>query len=221
MKKFLYILIFPLVLSGCLWTVALSQITIDDKGKNFNFELGQEFQIILPANYTTGYQWLVDDVTEGALEYLSSDYRLSDEYDEEIVGAGGEETLTFKVTNVQRSHIVLKYARSWDEQDVENKFLVTINGNPGDDGLLTYYGMIYSTSEGAQWNDFFKVAEGGEEFGIEAIMINQITDPGVETKISEYTDNDQIIEIRGKMIENVPDYGGKQFIIHEIDFVGA
>ncbi len=221
MKKFLYILIFPLILSGCLWSESLPQITIDDKNRNFNFELDQEFQIVLAANHTTGYQWLVDDITDGALEYLTSDYHLSDEYDETVVGAGGEEILTFKVTNVQRSHIILKYARSWDEQDIESQFLVTINGNPGDDGLLTYYGTIHSTSEGAQWNDFFKVAEGGEEFGIEPLMIVQIADPGIKARISEYTDNDQIIEIRGKMIEDVPDYGGKQFIIHEINFVGA
>jgi len=223
MKKFLYILILPLVLGGCLWVKVLPQITIDDKNQNFDFISEQEFQVILPANHATGYQWMVDDITEGALEYLTSSYRLSDKYAEDIVGAGGEEVLTFKVINVQRSHIVLKYTRPWDEQDVANQFLVTINGNPGDDGLLTYYGTIHSAPIDAQYDDFFRVEDekNGEEFGIEPLLINQIADPGIKAKIAEYTDSDTLLEIRGTMTEDVPEYGGKQFIIHEINFVGA
>jgi len=176
MKKFLYILIIPLIISGCSLGGSLPIITMADKDDNFNFSLNEKFQIVLPSNRTTGYQWIVSNVTDGALEHADTTYRLSDEYTEDIVGAGGEEVLTFKVLEVKRSHIVLKYARSWDEDDIANNFLVTINGNPGDDGLLTYYGILYNTPDGAQYDDYFKVSEDEDEFGVEPIMINQIKD---------------------------------------------
>ena len=221
MKKFLYILIIPLIISGCSFGSSLPIINIDDKNKNFDFSVDQKFQIVLPANHTTGYQWIIKDVTDGALEHIDNDYRLSDEHEGEIVGAGGEESLTFKVLEVMRSHIVLQYARSWDESDVANNFLVTINGNPGDDGLLTYYGILYDTPYGSQYKEFFRVSDTKEEFGIEPLMINQIPDPGVRSKMEEYKAKEWIIEIRGKMTEGAPAYGGKQFIIHEIAPVGA
>jgi len=39
--------------------------------------------------------------------------------------------------------------------------------------------------------------------------------------MEEYKSKERLVEIRGKMTEDVPDYGGKQFIIHEINPVGA
>lgn len=217
MKKLIWFLTLPFILGGCslsLTTATLPQITIDDQGKNFSFEVDQQFQIVLPANPTTGYQWAVEDITEGVLEFVKSDYQLAEE-DEDIVGAGGEEIMTFKVFKVERSHIVLEYRRPWDEMDIANNFLVTINGNPGDDGLLTFVGTIHSTSIGDQYDDYFETQDG-DKFGIESFMVNQLADPGVIAKIAEFKDTDGLVEIRGKMLEDTLDYGGKQLIIHEI-----
>ena len=221
MKKILLVLIIPLIISGCSLGGSLPVITMDDNNNNFNFSVDQKFQIVLPANKTTGYEWIAKDITDNALEHIDTDYRLSDKYEEGAVGTGGEEILTFKVLEVKRSHIVLEYTRSWDRSDVINNFLVTINGNPGDDGLLTYIGILHNTPDGDQYKEFFRVSDTNEEFGIAPIMINKIIDPGVKSKIEEYKAKEWLIEIRGKMLEDTPAYGGKQFTIHEITPVGA
>lgn len=215
-KKYIWLLLFVFTLTGCslVTTTQLPQITIDDMNKNFDFEEGDRFQVILPANHTTGYQWEIDEFSEDNLELISNNYKLSDKYDEDIVGAGGEEVFVFRVIKVSRSRIRMNYLKTWDELDIANSFAVTINGNP-DDGLLTYIGKIHSLEPGAEYDDYFET-EDGITFGIEPFMVNKIADPGVEAKMKEYTDTDSVLEIRGKMTDDVPDYNGKQFLIHEI-----
>lgn len=216
MRKIMWVLILPIILGGCslVSTPDLFQISINDKGRNFNFAVDKQFQIVLPANHTTGYQWEVSDLSEGNLELVSNDYGLSDEYSEDIVGAGGEETFVFKVLAVDRSRIVMKYLRSWDELDVANEFSISVNGNP-DDGLVSFVGTIHSLESGSEYDDYFEVQEG-EKFGIEAIMVNQLQDPGVKARIAEFKDTDTLVDIRGEMLEDILDYNNKQLIIHTI-----
>lgn len=215
-KKLVLFLVSMLLLGGCsLVTEKLPQIALANKGNNFDFPVGQQFEVVLPSNQSTGYQWQVDDITAGALEQVNNEYRLSDKYKEDIIGAGGEEIWTFKVLKIERSHIVMKYRRPWDKLDVANDFLVTINGNPGDDGLLTYVGVIKSTPAGSQFDDYF-TSDTGEEFGIEPLEQNQIADPGVKAKLSEVKDKEIKVEIRGKFSADTADYKDQKFIIHEI-----
>lgn len=218
MKKIALVLILPLVLGGCSLSLvkqSLPQIRYEQNNRNFDFEVDQQFQIVLAADRTTGYQWEIEDITEGVLELVDSKYQLSREDKEGVVGAGGEEILTFKVLQVERSHIVLEYRRPWDELDVTKKLLVTINGNPGDDGLLTFIGTIYSTPAGAQYDDYFK-DQSGDEFGIEPFEVGKIADPGIKAGIAKFKDTGTLVEARGTMLEDIADYGGKQLIVHEI-----
>ena len=216
MKKLILFLVPILFLNGCsLVTPQLPQIVIGDKNKNFEFAVDQQFQVVLPSNQSTGFQWQVDDITSSVLEKVSNEYQLSDKYAANIVGAGGEEIWTFKVLQVERSHIVMKYRRPWDKLDVTNEFLVTINGNPGDDGLLTYLGKITANAAGAQFDDCF-MAENGDTFGIAPIMRDKIEDPGVKAKIAEFINQNVLVEIRGSLTDPAVDCNGKQFVVSEI-----
>jgi len=214
MKKLMLFFLPILILGGCSSKEKLPQIVLANQGENYEFPVGQNFQVVLPSNQSTGYQWQVDDITLGVLEQVNNEYQVTNKK-ENIIGAGGEEIWTFKVLKVERSHIVMKYRRPWDKLDVANSFLVTINGNPGDDGLLTYVGVIKSLPTGAQFDDYF-VSDTGEEFGLEIVSQNKIADPGVKTKIAAVKDKDIKVEIRGKLNTDAIDYQGKQFIIHEI-----
>ncbi len=216
MERLILLLSVLLLASGCAFEAELPQIVSADKGKNFDFPVDQQFQIVLSSNQSTGYQWQVDDITSGVLEQVNNEYQVSDKYDQgNIVGAGGEEIWTFKVLQVERSHIVMKYRRPWDKLDVANEFLVTINGNPGDDGLVTYLGKITANAAGAQFDDCF-VAENGDTFGIAPVMQNKIEDPGVKAKIAEFINQNVLVEIRGILTGSAIDCNGQQFIIHEI-----
>ena len=217
LKKIIFLLPLLLLIGGCaLVAPKLPQIILSDKGKNFDFPIDQQFQIVLPSNQSTGYQWQVDDITEDVLSTINNEYQVTDKYDQNnIVGAGGEEIWTFKVLQAERSHIVMKYRRPWDKLDVANDFLITINGNPGDDGLLTYLGKITANAAGAQFDDCF-VAENGDTFGIAPVMQNKIEDPGVKAKIAEFINQNVLVEIRGILTGSAIDCNGQQFIIHEI-----
>lgn len=215
MKRIFPFLLVVLLLGGC-GEEKLPQLSLRHHNGNVDYPAGQKFQVVLPSNQTTGYKWELDDITAGVLEKISDEYHLSDAAKQgDVVGAGGEEVWTFEVLKVKRSHIVMKYRRPWDKTDVANNFLVTINGNPGDDGLLTYVGVIKSLPSGAQFDDYF-VADTGETFGIEIVSQNKIADPGVKAKIAAVKDKDIKVEIRGTLSTDAIDYQGKQFIIHEI-----
>jgi len=219
MKKFILFLIPVLLLTSCAAKEKLPQITEKNNNKNFEFAVDQQFQIVLPSNQTTGYQWQVDDITTGVLEQVNNEYQISDKYSSgNIVGAGGEEIWTFKVLQVKRSHIVMKYRRPWDKTDVANNLLVTINGNPGDDGLLTYTGIVQSRAvqPPRPYNGF--KADSGGTFEIVPFTQDQIADPGVKAKLAEVIDKGIRVEIRGKFVgENTTGAAPtRKFIIYEI-----
>jgi inhibitor of cysteine peptidase len=208
------ILLPPLLLTGC-GGPKLQQIGVEGNNQDYKIPEGTNFQVMLPSNQTTGYKWEINDITTGVLRQIKNEYRVSKKYAENVVGAGGEEIWTFQVLKDERSHIVMEYRRPWDKLEVANKFTITVNGNPGDDGLLTYFGTVHSNPAGSQFDDRF-VAEDGNEFGIEPYAIDKIADPGVKARIAEFTDTGKRLEIRGEMVEDVPDFNGKQFLIHEI-----
>ncbi|MBU1092470.1 protease inhibitor I42 family protein [Patescibacteria group bacterium] len=216
MNKLSFWLLPIIFLGGCaLVQQPLPQLTLKDHQANVDYPVGQKFQVVLPSNGTTGFKWELEDMTAGVLEKLSDEYQVTDKYTENIVGAGGEEVWTFQVIKVERSHIVMKYRKPWDKTEVANEFLVTINGNPGDDGLVTYLGKIEGNAVDAQFDDCF-ITEAGDKFGITPVTQDQIGDPGVKAKIAEFTNQDTLVEIRGKMTEPTIDCNGKQLIVHEI-----
>jgi inhibitor of cysteine peptidase len=213
MKKLIWLLPM-LLLAGCGGPQLRQLTTLGDK-QNFDFAVGESFQVVLPSNQTTGYKWEIVDLTSGALEQVKNDYKVSKKYTADIIGAGGEETWTFRVLKVERSHILMEYRRPWDKSDVANKYSITINGNPGDDGFLTYFGEIKSAPAGSAYNDYF-VSEDGTEFGITPYEIDKIPDPGVKGQITDFTDKDTRVEIRGELVEDPADHNGQKLVVHEV-----
>jgi len=213
MKK-LFWLLPMLLLAGC-GSPKLQQITIDGKGVNYKIAVGNSFEVVLPSNPTTGYKWELTDLTEGVLEKVKDNYKTSKKYADNIVGAGGEETWTFKVIADERSHIVMEYRRPWDKLDVANKFTITVNGNPGDDGLLTYFGEVKLAPADSSYDDYF-VSEDGTEFGIAPYEIDKIADPGVKARIAEFTDKATRLEVRGELVDDAAERQGKKLVVYEI-----
>ncbi len=213
-KKLTFCLLAILLLGGCGAKANLPKIELSSNRQDFKFPVGTEFQVVLPSNQTTGFEWQVNDITAGVLEQVSNIYKISDKYNN-VVGAGGEEIWTFRVLQVERSHIVMKYLRPWDKLEVANEFLVTINGNPGDDGLATYLGKISSNTGDAKIDDCF-VTEDGDKFGIVPVTKGKIEDPGVKAKVAEFINKNILVEIRGTMVDPAGDCNSKQLIVSEI-----
>ncbi len=78
-------------------------------------EVGQEFVIALEASPTTGYRWqFIDPLDEEILELVGSEYKVPEN---ERIGAGEEELLTFRAVSQGATRMSLGYGRPW-ERDV-------------------------------------------------------------------------------------------------------
>ena len=125
MKKFLIPVMVALVaiclLAGCAGEVK----TYTDSGQTIDIGVNQEFIIALGANPTTGYDWEVS-LDETMLELVEKTYKLGEEAEEGVVGAGGVDYFRFKALKKGTTEITMVYKRSWEEEGIDQK-VFTVN----------------------------------------------------------------------------------------------
>lgn len=125
MKKFL-ILIAVAVITICLLAGCVGEVkTYTDEGQTIDIGVNQEFVIALGANPTTGYDWEVS-LDETVLELVEKTYKLPEEAEHEVVGAGGVDYFRFKALKAGKTEITLVYKRTWEEEGVDQK-VFTVN----------------------------------------------------------------------------------------------
>jgi inhibitor of cysteine peptidase len=74
---------------------------------------GQEFNISLKSNRTTGFLWqLASPVDEAVVKLVGSDYKAPQS---RLQGAGGTEVWTFRATGRGQTTIAMKYVRPWEK----------------------------------------------------------------------------------------------------------
>ncbi len=83
--------------------------------------------------------------------------------------------------------------------------------NPPGEETLNFEGKIYSTPEGAQFDDYF-ISSNGQEYGIEA----HAGYPSLKNNINALRNSGKTIIIEGILLENIIDYGGRQIQIIRI-----
>ena len=122
--KLLYSCIYILlivILSGCSSTILILKES-DSLSVN-HFQIGETFIIKLDANYTTGYEWSIQD--SSFLKILSIE---ENEYeptsnDELIVGAGGLEIWKFRTISKGKTNLIFQYKRDWEKDKDAEKTL--------------------------------------------------------------------------------------------------
>ena len=124
MKKFL-ILITVAMMATCLLAGCVRVETYTDSGQTIDIGVNQEFVIALGANPTTGYDWEVS-LDEAMLELVEKTYKLPEEAEHEVVGAGGVDYFRFKALKAGETEITLVYKRTWEEEGIEQK-IFTVN----------------------------------------------------------------------------------------------
>ena len=126
MKKF-WTLVAAAVMATCLLAGCVGEIkTYIDSGQTVNIGVDQEFVIALGANPTTGYDWQ-ETYDETMLELVEKIYKLPEEAEHEVVGAGGVDYFRFKALEAGETEISLVYQRSWEEEGTARKvFIVNI-----------------------------------------------------------------------------------------------
>jgi len=79
---------------------------------------GEEFEVHLQGNPTTGYAWQVAELDEQKVVKIAEEYVESRPGDQQIVGAGGAYIFRFRASAQGRTRIVMVYRRPW-EKDVD------------------------------------------------------------------------------------------------------
>ena len=103
-KKILFILVIVFLLTACGSKTESLQVT--DPAKPIQANIGEDFQIVIESNPTTGYHWEV--VGElNAVDFINKDYKSTS--DPNLVGGGGVDVWTFKAMSAGEINITLGY----------------------------------------------------------------------------------------------------------------
>jgi inhibitor of cysteine peptidase len=112
------------IFGGC--AVAGKTYTESNNGDNLNLKINDVITIKLESNATTGYKWnLSEENNSTIITLVSSDYSEKENKDN-LVGAGGFETLTFKAVSGGNAAIILTYNRQW-EKEVQPEKIFKLN----------------------------------------------------------------------------------------------
>src|SRR5512138_3708426 len=105
MKKILTLLLGAILLTAC----STKSLAPTDPEKTIEARAGEEFQVILEANPTTGYHWEIvkDSTDENLVQFVSNRYQSTS--DPGLVGGGGIDTWTFKAVSPGAARITLGY----------------------------------------------------------------------------------------------------------------
>jgi inhibitor of cysteine peptidase len=86
----------------------------NDVGTDVTVEVGEQFEIRLESNATTGYAWQVVEQPD-AVTLVSDEYEAPDT---SLVGAGGVEVFVFEGASAGSGELRLEYVRSFENPPV-------------------------------------------------------------------------------------------------------
>src|SRR5579859_4814832 len=116
--------VFTLILTSCTGTTSLSG---SDNGKTIMVHVGDEIDIALDSNPTTGYDWAIDKSNDSLLAFKQMQYQPSSN----AVGSGGTDTFTFVAKSAGTVNLQLKYWRSFEgDRSISQRYAVTVQIQP-------------------------------------------------------------------------------------------
>jgi inhibitor of cysteine peptidase len=122
----LILLVGALLLAGCASAAGDVLIGSESAGSTVELKTGQVLVISLPSNPTTGYSWHVAQIDESILKQVGEVEFVQAAGDEQLVGAGGVEKLSFETVASGTTTLTLTYDRVWEDIPPEQTFTVTI-----------------------------------------------------------------------------------------------
>mmetsp|Transcript_19610 Transcript_19610/g.20408 ORF Transcript_19610/g.20408 Transcript_19610/m.20408 type:complete len:178 (-) Transcript_19610:129-662(-) len=95
------------------------KLNFESQNKVYVVPLNKKIAIKMRGNITTGYEWVVDEVSEKnkMYEILSKDYQ-TDQHEEGLAGVGGEYTFVVIMKEEGNHHLNFLYKRSWETEPI-------------------------------------------------------------------------------------------------------
>ena len=120
------LVVLLLSLAGCAGDQAV-QLDQNDNGTDVRLTVGEEMELRLPSNSSTGYAWrLVGDLDEDVIQVASSEYE-PDEGSEDEDGGGGTEIWRFRARGPGSVPVALEYVfEGGEEREAANEFSVSV-----------------------------------------------------------------------------------------------
>jgi inhibitor of cysteine peptidase len=120
----IFMSVLSLLLTSCAGTTSLSS---SDNGKTITVHVGDEVDIALDSNPTTGFDWAIDKSNDSLLALKQSDYSASSN----AIGSGGTRTFKFVAKSAGTVDLQLKYWRSFEgDKSIIRRYAVTIQIQP-------------------------------------------------------------------------------------------
>jgi uncharacterized protein len=85
--------------------------------------VNEEFEVTLDSNPSTGYEWQVRSIDETIAKLVNDEYIPPESG---LVGAGGEQVLTFEALEEGKTTIVLEYIRPWEPETPASIYSVDV-----------------------------------------------------------------------------------------------
>ena len=130
MEKKRYVIIgvlIVLVLLVIIWIAyapGVKQLSEADNGKTIKVTVGQELDVTLAANPTTGYSWVIAEPTDERIIRQQGEIEFAPESGS--LGAGGMQIVRFEVIGAGQTTLKLIYHRPWERVEPLQTFSVTL-----------------------------------------------------------------------------------------------
>jgi inhibitor of cysteine peptidase len=92
-------------------------LTAENNGQFIELAAGDEIDVVLVGNPTTGYEWQLEKTDESVLALIDSAYTA----DSDRIGSGGEYRFRFRAAAAGEAEVSLVYKRPW-ESGVKERF---------------------------------------------------------------------------------------------------
>lgn len=124
--RFLVCLFIIVLFESIISSSAQGEMILSEKnaGKTVALNAGEIFQVVLPGNPTTGYNW---EMASGKIAILRQIGEREFKRDSELIGSGGKFVFTFEAAAQGQAIIRLIYHRPWERNiPPANTFEITI-----------------------------------------------------------------------------------------------
>jgi inhibitor of cysteine peptidase len=108
------------VLLGACSTVRT--LNLDDDGMRIELEAGDEVELVLPGNPSTGYEWVVTEAPS-ILEQMDETEFVAES---DLIGAGGAFHFRFRATEPGTAQLILTYERPFEEVEPLDAFEIEV-----------------------------------------------------------------------------------------------
>lgn len=111
------LLLLGLLLLGSCRPPEPVQLTAADIGRHIDLQLGQEIEVRLEANPTTGFRWQMVRAAPAVLDSLARDSYAPAPAAPGVLGGGGTVRWRFRAARAGQDSLRLVYRRPWEQDN--------------------------------------------------------------------------------------------------------